>query len=543
MKKRERLDKPPFVYDKHKITKGYGDTRFRFMPCGFAPDELNQMIYVKYKTHRQQFSDLDCKILSTDIDHIHYDLPDREILLTKSNYALGGTRPFNNPKTGDHWHKSVSLSPLTSVADDYYFDRFMINPSVFSAKTEPRIRDSKTCYTNDKIICSDSSAYQIFQGSAQFVDPDDLCKFYLNNVDEGVVIDIPTRSLFDKKEILEHTVKIQNLNTRYMKNLLKERPDFRLITVFHGLEIEYSDYFRNKIEEFDDDFQIAAIAGLMNLNPLEAAHKVLWTILRGKLYPQYHMLGVGHPILLAIIIWISYQLKKFNKNVLLTSDASTPILLSAQQTYYSQAAFHEGLNFTRFGIKMDTNKEAPGGHIANPHRRIATIDPISEIVGGYQDIISAYNTSATRAYVKYINILSTVRYCNLMCNYASKMDKKQYKELLLEQYKRSTHSQIISNAMEYIEMAFDSGLEKAFQKFKYYMPKLSGERTLHNFPPLYDIESEDKQNSIIKKKLMNKHIKQVIKNYYEFHKTGKKPKVYSNKELLGHIRKLKIVRK
>lgn len=526
----------PFIYEKHKGTKAYGDIRFRFYACGFTPDEHNQMIFVKYKPTSKQTMDSQCRILSTDIDHVHFDFPDREILITKNNFTIGGSRPFNDVfKSENHWHKAVSLTPMTSVADDLPFDRYMINPHAYTDNTEPKVRAHTTEYNSDKICIADSSAFQLGHGFLQFIDPDALCNFYDRNADEGVVLDIPTRHLSDKVSILKHTAKLQNLNTRYMKKLMFEkhgRKDFRFATVFHGLSMDSLEYFRNKIEEFDDDFPIVCISGAMRFNVLESVHRMLKIILRGKTYPQYHLLGVGHPVLLSLVIWMSYLLKRAGKDILITSDASSAIMLSAAHTYFSQSVYHEGLNLTRFGLKMDTNKDAPSGDVPNPYRRIQTLDPIAEIVGGYQDVISSYNIAATRTYIKYVNHLAMIRYFNMMSIYANTLDYKAYKELILEQYKRSTHVRLMSITMDYLQMVFEGGMDdkaidKAYAKYKFYMPTFSGEATLHTFPAIQ--EEEEKDAFLTKKRaFVKKHLITVINNYYEFHRSGKRPKSFVN---------------
>jgi len=532
----DRVLGEPFVYKKHKMTKAYGDMRFRFYSCGHTPDEHNQIIYVKYKPMANQTVDSQAIILSSDIDHVHFDLPDRELLITKNNFVIGGSRPLNKPNK-EGWHKAVSLTPMTSVADDWPFDRFMINPHAYTDNTEPKIRDTRTQYTSDKVCIADSSAFQLGHGHLQFIDPDTLCGFYDRNADEGVVLDIPTRHLSDKISILKHTAKLQNLNTKYMKKRMFDyhgRKDFRFATVFHGLSMPSLEFFRNKIEEFDDDFPIVCISGAMRFNVLESIHRMLKIILKGKQYPQYHLLGVGHPVLLSLVIWLSYLLKRSEKDILITSDASSAIMLSAAHTYYSQNVYHEGLNLTRFGLKMDTNKDAPSGNTPNSYRRIMTIDPISEIVGGYQDIISGYNIAATRTYIKYVNMLSMHRYFNMMCLYADTLDHKGYKELIIEQYKKSTHVQLMSVTMDYLQMVFEGGMtdkavDRAYNKYKFYMPTFSGEATLHKFPAIQEEEEQD-QFLLKKRAFVKKHLITVINNYYEFHRSGKRPKSFVNLE-------------
>jgi hypothetical protein len=516
----------PFVYKQHGATKAFGDIRFRYYPSGFTPDEHNQIIYVRYKPASKQNYDQNVKVLSADIDYVHFDLPDRELMFSKNNFALGEGRPLNKIGGSEPWHKAISLTPATSVSDDLPFDRYMINPHAYTDRTELRIRDPKTVYDSNKIIISDSSGFQLGHGFSLFIHPGDLAKFYNNNADEGVTLDIPSRKFGDDKEILKYTAHVQNMNTTYLKD--RVRKDFRIATVIHGLNLDLMDYFRERIESYDSDFPIACVSGMLRFNLVEIAHRTLYAINKGPKYQQYHMLGVGDPIVMALLSYIAYMYKKAGRDILLTADSSTPIMCASNMVYFSQSSYYSGLLRTKFGIKLDANKEAPGGRIANPHRRFASSDPISQVIGGYQDVISAYNIAATRTYIKYLNHMEINRYLNLMCHYANVLPHREYKQLLAEQFKRSAHGHALAMAMDYLEMAFNDGMEKAFIRFKYYMPLLSGERSLHSFPAMQENAGQVELRE--GKEGTKKQLVKVIKNYMEFHKTGKAPTEYKNKD-------------
>lgn len=525
MSKKQELGEP-FVYKQHGMTQAFGDIRFRYYPSGYTPDEHNQIVYVKFKPASKHNYDQNVTVLSADIDYVHFDLPDRELLFSKNNFALGEARPLNKPGSKDVWHKAISLTPATSVSDDLPFDRYMINPHAYTERTELRVRDPKTVYDSNKIIISDSSGFQLGHGVSQFINPDDLAQFYNNNADEGVTLDIPSRKFGDDKEILKYTAHVQNLNTTYLKE--RVRKGFRIATVIHGLNLDLMDYFRDRIESYDSDFPIACISGMRRFNLVEIAHRTLYVINRGPKYPQYHMLGLGDPIIMALMLYIAYLYKKAGRDILMTADSSTSIMCASNMVYFSQSSYYAGLLRTKFGIKLDTNKEAPGGRVANPHRRFASSDPISQVIGGYQDVISAYNIAATRTYIKYLNHMEINRYLNLMCHYADRLSHKEYKQLLSLQFAKSTHGHVLAMAMDYLEVAFNDGMDKAFKRFQYYMPILTGNLAMHNFPSMQDSERqiEDRERQSITKKQLVK----IIKNYMEFHKTGKTPASYVNKD-------------
>ena len=509
----------PFVLPGHEMTKAYGDLRFRFYPCGFKPADVNTLVYVKYKSINEQSFDSAVSLLDFNQEFIHFDFPDREILLSSNAYNSGGARPFNKPRGGGNWHSAVALSIASSVGDDYPYDRYMINPHAYTPKTEFKLRDPEVHRTSDKVIISDSGGFQLGHGAVNFIHPGELCGFYKRNVDEGVVLDLPARQLGDS-DILKHTARIQNLNTKYMKERLPK--GFRLSTVAHGLSLDRVDQFRRDIEDFDSDFPIICISGTLRFNLIEGIHRILHIIMNGAEYDQYHVLGVSNPPFYAALIRMSYILKKLGIDVLVTADSSSPIAFSLKHTYYSQPAFYNGLNPVRIGQKMSSNRDTPGHGFPNPHRKFASSDPITQIIGGYQDILSAvpYHT-ATQTYVMYMNQMELIRYCNQMCHHANDLDHKTYKALVAEQYGKSNHNHILAVALDYLEVFAQDGLEKAYQKYKYYMPSFSGESGFNKFPSMIQSASEIEQEAEFG--LKKKHLVNVIRGYYEFHKSGKIP--------------------
>jgi hypothetical protein len=499
------------------MSKAFQDKRFRFYPCGYKARDMDTFVYVKYKSSKEQNYDGKHSIVDTSADYVHFDLPDRELLFTRQARVIDGDRPFNKPKGQGNWHSGIAFSVASSVGDDLPFDRFMINPHAFTPNTEPRLRDPNSNVTTDKVVISDSGGFQMGHGSVNFIHPGELAEFYNRNADEGMVLDIPARALGDH-EILKHTARVQNLNTKYMMKHLKK--GFRIGQVVHGLSLDRVDKFRARTEP-TGDFPILSISGSLKFNLLEGIHRILHIIMSGKRYEQYHILGVSNPPFFAVAIRMAYILKKKGINVLITADSSSPIAFSLKHTFYSQRVFHEGLFPTRFGIKMSSNADAPAGEVLNVHRRISSNDPLTQVLGGYQDIISAYSSTITQLHLIYANQVEVCRYVNQMCDYADVLDHKTYKALVKEQYARSSHAHIMGAALDYLEDFYEHDLKHAYNKYKFYMPQFSGEKGMHKFPAMEDNETmvEEKENfSVTRKRLIR-----VIKGYIDFHKTGKVP--------------------
>lgn len=299
------------------------------------------------------------------------------------------------------------------------------------------------------------------------------------------------------------------------------RPKFRLGQVVHGLSLDRIDTFRQDTEIFDDQMNWLNISGSLRFNLMESIHRILHIIMTGHRYNQYHILGVSNPPFYAAAIRMAYVLKKLGINVLITADSSSPIAFSLKHTYYAQRVFHEGLSPTRFGTKMSSNSDAPAATVNNPHRKFGSSDVLSQIIGGYQDVISAYNTTLTKSYLMHMNQIEICRYVNQMCLYANELDHKTYKSLVQAQYNKSRHSHLLNATLDYLDEFANNGIKKAFHKYRFYMPQFSGESSMHKFPAMEENEVmiEDEETTAVTKKRLVK----VIKGYFEFHRSGKIP--------------------
>lgn len=510
----------PFVRKGHHMTKAFGDLRFRFIPCGFKARDFDTIVYVRYKPLKEQYFDNKPLLIDAGVDFAHFDFPDRELLFSRQARMVDGDRPFNR-RGHKNWDKAVVLSLASRVGDDLPFDRYMINPHAFTPNTEPRVRENHTMPTTDKIVFADSGGFQLGHGGSSFIHPNDVVGFYTRNADEGMVLDVPARAVGDS-EILKYTARVQNLNTKYMKERLSK--DFRLAIVVHGLSLDRVDQYRRDTENFDHDFEIASISGSLRFNIMESIHRILHIILTGNRYKQYHVLGVSNPPFYAALIRLAYVLKQQGINVLLTADSSSPIAFGLKHTYYQQRVFHEGLVPTRYGIKMSSNADAPAALVSNPHRKFGSSDILSQIIGGYQDVISSYNTTFTQAYAMYMNQIELARYSNQMCVYADTLDSKTYKQLVKEQYRSSMHAHLLASTLDYIEYYAQHGIEKAFKKFSYYMPNFSADAGLHSFPAMESSEEmlEEQRNF----QMTKKRLVRVLKGYFEFHKNGTIPEAF-----------------
>lgn len=513
----------PFVHPKAPVTKAFAGNRFRFVPCGYLPEgRMNTLIYVRYKSTKELSYDQPTKIVGCSDRWVHFDCVDREVLFTRDSLTLGGDRIFNPIGKGKKWDKAITVNIASVTGDDLAFDRFMINTHGFGENNLPRLRDPNCHATTGKLIMMDSGGFQIAHGALDFINPVDLAKTYTKNADEGVVLDLPARAIGDNTEILGHTSRIHKLNARVMSKHLPK--DFRLGDVAHGLNLNLVDYYRKQANDEKIDYKFLCISGALRFNMVETIHRCLHIMSTQRKYEHYHILGVGNPPLLAALARLAYKLKAAGRRVLLTTDASSPIGFALKRTAYVQPAYYHALEPTRFGERMSSSGITPGSKISNAHRRFATSDQVTAALGGYLDFMHLYNSSAVQAPLIYSNQIQLSNYIMSMGVFAEHLDAKEYKELVTTQFHGTKHCVLLGVAIDYLEYAFEHGIDKAFKRFAVYMPTFTGSMSLRQYPSLAGEEGdEDETSEISKKRFMG-----VIKNFTEYHKTGKVP-VQKNK--------------
>lgn len=515
MAKNDPYSKEPFVLEQAPMSKAFAKNAMRFVPCGYLPEgRMNSMFYIRMKPSKELSYDQPVSILGCSDRWVHFDTPDREVLITRDALTLSGDRVFNTPKK--KWDYAFTVNIGSNTGDDLAFDRFMINTHGFGEHNLPGLRNPDVHASTRKVVMMDSGGFQIAYGATDFINPIDLAKLYRNNADEGIVLDLPARSIGDNTEILKKTATIHKLNARLMTKHLPK--NFRLGDVAHGLNLHLVDFYRSKANDDNVDYKFLCISGALRFNMVETIHRCLHIMLTGRKYDHYHILGVGNPPLLAGLARLAYKMKHAGRHLLLTTDASSPIGFALKRTAYVQPAYYNALEPTRFGERMSSSGITPGSKVSNQHRRFATSDQVTSLLGGYLDFMHLYNSSAIQAPLIYSNQLQLSNYIMLMGEFADKLSAKEYKELVTTQFHGTKHCVLLGVAIDYLEYAFEHGIDKAFKRFAVYMPTFTGDMSLRKFPSLAGDGEEDDEPTPNRKRFMG-----VIRNFAEFHRTGKIP--------------------
>lgn len=512
------MSKEPFVIKRASSTASMKNHLVRLVASGIQSGfEFAPHIFVRMKTGREVNYNTPIKVLEASDRWVHFDAHDREVLFTRENVTFDGDRPFNDQCCENKWDYSVPLGFSTLCGDDFPIDRFMINPHAFIDATAPRLRTKNTLVTTSKLIMADSGGFQLGYGGVDFINPEYLAQFYTDNADEGVVLDIPSRALVLKgtegREILDATAKVHNLNGSYLyKNLPK---DFRLGNVAHGLTLADYDHYRKQVERVDVDYKFMCIAGTSRFNVVEGCYRTLRTMTHGREYDHYHLLGIAAPPFIALMSWMMAELARDGKRKLMTYDASSPIALTVNRGYYSQQAHYTQFDRINYG-EVDSGRKTPAGSMSNPFRVYATQDPILNLVGGCMDYIHLWPSHTVRAFMVFANIHAMSRYTSMMNLYAQDLSAKEYKELLADQFKGSKHKALTLVAVDFISYAVQHGLDKAFAKFKFYLPSFTGAASLKPFPLIGD-DTEEEGTLTGRAEELTKNVKNAIANFTRWH--------------------------
>lgn len=282
--------------------------------------------YVRYKMPRRQ----PIYVRSRSPHKILLDCPDRDILLLKDHV---NEDPYVPPP--GVWDEVICFSnfmPNSFHSADIPF--WMVNYTAHMGNVgSHKSRQSRERLDHESYIISDSGGFQLAHGRLANINPDLLIKWYNENVDLGMVLDIPT-SHIDTLEEARLLAKAQAVNTERM--MQQKRDGLELINIIHGTRADWWEMFYETCHR--PDIKRLAVGGAYNMNFLSGLDRLFRTIdtTRPDGYEHYHVLGVWN--LLQVIPFMRIQAHDYVP--VLTSDSSTHVQNANARNY----AFHPSLD-------------------------------------------------------------------------------------------------------------------------------------------------------------------------------------------------------
>lgn len=446
---------------------------FEYMPASIDSTDKGLSIGVKYEINKAFKSE---KVKNG----LLMRFPDRTL------YCFRSFMPSNERMLDVSVDEILELDIFTnkSLLGEMGFKYSMVNSSAVPSTYLHENYDKETRKLWPLIV-SDSGGFQLHSGAEEFLDPHTIVATHNKACDIGIVLDIPLPHRF-QKDFLPRAAKVQKANTEIF--LKDKRESLELLNVFHGSTF----YLRQKYREVVEDKRMTRVAlgGVKTLDLIPLVLHVLFVIMNGRKYEQYHVLGVS-----GLERWIALSYighKKLAK--LITSDSSSYIQCGINMQYF------EPNNL------LSTLKLGDYARSANAHRTLHCSCPVCGTVKyahalglpdlslGFRGILT-HNLYTTRAYLDEIWALGAL----------SKTEILTY----LRSYFNSAKLKNIGLALQAIDMAVEESPQKSAAKYApYLLEKFVGKER----KGLFATDSRSKDDELLYKRFDG-----VLSRYEKFH--------------------------
>jgi hypothetical protein len=274
-------------------------------------------IYVKYANGPKN----KLTIKERTSDYIWIVCPDRELVIVRNNYQTDAFYPY-----GDSFDECVDLNIFNdSVAKGMGIEYIMTNYAHNANAKNPRI-ELRTPPEDRIQVLSDSGGLQLARGVKSSIHPRDLVEFYNDNVDAGMILDLPL--FFSDIDIAKKAALQQRANIECM---LKHSKGVELINIFHGQTLKERRMFRSIVE--DERVPRVAIGGIADYGPTAGVNAIYNTIEGGSFkYKQYHVLGIYSAPMVPLMV----KLANSSADVHITSDSTSHIQSAVNRAYHFQ---------------------------------------------------------------------------------------------------------------------------------------------------------------------------------------------------------------
>ncbi len=432
----------------------------------------NYAVYIKHKAGPKLL-----RVKQESKRHIWYECPDREIVIVRGSQETGAFIPsgdsfdemYDFNMFNDAVSKSLGLEYImTNFAHtkDFYSKRY---PNVVPA--DRRIQ-----------VLSDSGGLQLARGVKDVIHPLDLIDYYNNNVDAGMILDIPL-ALFNTKDskVVRRAALLQKANTDIM---VEASQGVELINITHGNNTEQRQMFREIVE--DPRVPRIAIAALDSQGLLTAVNTIYNTVYGSKMrYKQYHALGIFRTEYIPLFVKIA-------------NSGENPPHITSDSTSHIQSAITRVMNF-QFDV-INSMKRVPIGHrvsVPNTNKLLPCQCPVCTTLK-YADIIAFGRGRVTEGLFAMHNAFEMARYGRVLQEACQQGSRKDYRDLVSSQLGKRESLREVLMCFDFIDIATDSGLAKARKKYGTHLENWKFRGTPPIPPSLFGggeetVQGEDKQ--------------------------------------------------
>ena len=418
---------------------------YEFIPAGLDYFKHGGIgIYIRYRSG----STNKIVLKSWSPLHFHIECPDRELYIVGDTQRAYGERPM----TGS-WDSYVNLSSFhEKQARDFGIKTYMTNyfENTSRANTAGNLRRSGK--KGDITYISDSGGFQIFSGVVDYLDPAKVVKWYNDNVDIGMVLDIPGNAKCIST--YQRAAEVQRINTEIM--LKYKAPHVDLMNIFHGSLDEHRKAYRAICEHQDIDR--IAIGSAYFGSVMSSIDNIFDIVTTGRQYKHYHVLGVSNILQLILIMhMVSKGLVPY-----ITSDSTTAINLGMTKRYNL---------YPHVGAANQTYVIGNTNTFPSTKNILPCNCPVCATIK-YTDVLSIINGQFIHNIIAHHNIFAMNLYYSNMAYIVSEASTAEIKSLVTSQLRsaKSGFKEML-RGLDYIDHIVDHGISSARNAFNFYLAK------------------------------------------------------------------------
>jgi predicted Fe-Mo cluster-binding NifX family protein len=352
--------------------------------------------------------------------------PDRELVLIEH-----GSHPEFVPM-GENFDKYVDFN----LYDDHVcagldVDSYMINYSQYGFDKTGKMNSKSPMFRrngrnpnmpNQPKVIADSGGFQLYTGKKDYLDPKEVIEWYNENIDWGMVLDVPPIVRTD--HYLKRSAMIQGENNRIMMDHKNEHVE--LINIAHGDTYEKRMEFLKHVDH--PGINRLATTGYRD-SVVSTIAELLQLILRSeRKFKHYHVLGVYNlrkllPIIKVGSILPEVKIGKWKGVPLITSDASTPLQSAVNKLYHHQQSVYEPARRLVIGARNT---------YANVHAKLPCACPVCSNIQ-YLNILGILDKQVVSNLIGVHNLYEIRRYSRMMDELAHKVSNAEYKAVVRRQ--------------------------------------------------------------------------------------------------------------
>lgn len=420
--------------------------KYGFSPAACYPPKHSGLgIYVRYKKEKTQQT----IVREYKQNYIWLDCPDREVFMTIDHNKLMAHVPFDG-----NYDEYFDLDYMDEDGNDD-IGLLMFNYLQHVGQPAPNIRRNGVHPDPQgrKIkYIADSGGFQIMSGVTNFIDPLDVAKWYGNNIDWGMVLDIPIISDEVPLDTVRRLAHVQKKNSDLMLEHLP--PHVELINIVHGISPAQKQAYAEIVQ--DDRIRRLAMGGMYYNNVVFATNELYKTISLNTHYHHLHILGVYNVAQMAIMIRLANS--PMNK-MFITSDASTPIQSARSKLYHTQLG------------QMSGPKRMPIGdsdRYPTTHNQFTCQCKVCRALK-YTDVLASIDGALSTFTLAYHNTQEVVRFTRQLNDVCRTTSHAEYKKLVASILKNHRSAKLTLQAIDFIDYADAYGLPAAQKRYQHYL--------------------------------------------------------------------------